>query len=393
MWEPENVAAPLVTLMTWEGEWYGALNDGDAQMLYYRKDILEDPEWQAAYEAEVGEPMPFPIETWQDLLAICQFFSGKDWNGDGDPDDGISLHLAAGGQGMFHFMTLSAPFSITPAEGDDPTVVTKYDNIYWFDPDTMEPLINTPGNVAALEFLQDLAATGSESQFGWELAEAWDNFLNDNAIATFSWGDVGSLAEDPSRSIIMGKLGGARIPCSETWYDRELGEMITDAENPNCVGNTTGGSWHPVMSAFTDTPELAYYLMAMHANPSINFWNVTYGWTGVDPNSTTQLFPPRGTASVDDYVAAGYDASDAEEYITGYGENLFSHPIYQTYLRIPGTVEFWDTLDVRLNQVMTGQATAQDGLDLIADEWNAVNEDFGIEDQLALYQASIGYTP
>jgi multiple sugar transport system substrate-binding protein len=390
-WEPENVAAPLVTLMTWEDTWYGTLNDGDAQMLYYRKDILEDPEWQAAYEEEVGEPMPYPIETWQDLLAICQYFNGKDWNGDGDPDDGISLHLAAGGQGMFHFMTLSAPFSITPAEGDNPTVVTRYDNIYWFDPDTMEPLINQPGNVAALEFLQELAATGASAQFGWELAEAWDNFLNGNAIATFSWGDVGSLAEDPSRSTITGNLGGARIPCSTTWYDRETGEMMTDEENPNCVGNTTGGSWHPVMSAFTDTPELAYYFMAMHANPSINFWNVTYGWTGVDPNSTTQLFPPRGSASVQDYVDAGYDASDAEEYITGYGENLFSHPIYQTYLRIPGTVEFWDTLDVRLNQVMTGQASAQEGLDLIADEWNAVNQDLGIDEQLALYRASIGY--
>jgi multiple sugar transport system substrate-binding protein len=294
---------------------------------------------------------------------------------------------------MFHFMTLSAPFSITPAEGDDPTVVTKYDNIYWFDPDTMEPLINQPGNVAALEFLQELAATGSTAQFGWELAEAWDNFLNGNAIATFSWGDVGSLAEDPSRSTITGNLGGARIPCSTTWYDREAGEMMVDEENPNCVGNTTGGSWHPVMSSFTDTPELAYYFMAMQATPPINFWNVTYGWTGVDPNSTTQLFPPRGTASVQDYVDAGYNASDAEQYITGYGENLFSHPIYQTYLRIPGTVEFWDTLDVRLNQVMTGQATAEDGLNLIAQEWDAVNQDLGIDEQLALYRTSIGYQP
>lgn len=392
-WEPDKVAGPLQTLLRWEGEWYGALNDGDAQLLYYRKDILEDPEWQAAYEEEVGEPMPYPIETWQDLLAICQFFSGKDWNDDGDPDDGISLHLAAGGQGMFHFMSLSAPFSITPAEGDDPTVVTKYDNVYWFDPDTMEPLINTPGNVAALEFLIELAATGSEAQFGWELAEAWDNFLNGNAIATFSWGDVGSLAEDPSRSTIQGLLGASRIPCSEVWYDRETGEFVEDAENPNCVGNTTGGSWHPVMSAFTDTPELAYYLMAMHANPEINFWNVIYGWTGVDPNSTSQLFPPRGTASVEDYVEAGYNANDAEEFITAYGENLFSFPIYQTYLRIPGTVTFWDTMDVRLNQVMTGQATPEEGLDLIAEEWNAVNEDLGMEQQLELYQAAIGYTP
>jgi len=389
-WDLESVAAPLRALLQWEGQTYGALFDGDAQMLYYRKDILEDPEWQEAYEEEVGEPMPFPIETWQDLLAITSFFHEKDWNEDGDPDNGITLHLAAGGQGMFHFMSLSAPFAITPAEGDNVEAVTEFDNIYWFDVETMEPLIGSQGHLLALEFLQELAATGSDAQFGWELREAWDDFLTGNAIATFSWGDVGSLAQDPSASDIQGQLGGARIPCSEVWFDRETGEVVEDADNPNCVGNTTGGSWHPVMSAFTDTPDLAYYFMAFHANPEINFWNVTNGWTGVDPNSVTQLFPPRGSAEVEDYVDAGYDAGDAQEYITGYGENLFSFPTYQTYLRIPGTVEMWTIMDVRLNQVMTGQLSAQEGLNLIADEWAAVNEDFGVDSQIELYRQSIG---
>jgi multiple sugar transport system substrate-binding protein len=392
-WDREAVADPLKTLYTWGGQWYGVLNDGDAQMLYYRKDILEDPKWQAAFEAETGMPMPVPPKTWQELLAVTSFFNGKDWNGDGDPDDGISLHLRSGGQGMFHFMTLSAPFAITPATGDDPRAVTKYDNIYWFDPEDMTPVINQPGQVAALEYLKELAATGSPSQMGWELAEAWNNFLSGNAIATFSWGDVGSLAEDPSRSTITGKLGGARIPCSDTWYDRELGEFVTDVENPNCVGNTTGGSWHGVISSLSDDPELAYYLLAMHATPSINFWNVVYGWTGVDPNSTSQLFPPRGTASVQDYVNTGYNASDAEEYITGYGENLFSFPITETYLRIPGTVEYWEILDTRLAQAMIGELSPQEALDKVAEEWAGVTDSYGIESQLAIYQASIGYKP
>jgi multiple sugar transport system substrate-binding protein len=390
-WDPEEVAGPLRTLMTWGDHWYGVLNDGDCQMLYYRKDILEDPEWQAKYEEEMGEPMVVPPQTWQELLKIMQFFNGKDWNGDGDPDDGISLHLKVGGQAMFHFMSLSAPFAITPAEGDDPTVVTKYDNIYWFDPDDMTPLINQPGHVAALEFLKELTATGSDSQLGWELAEAWNNFLTGNAIATFSWGDVGSLAEDPDRSTIIGKLGGARIPCSDTWYDRELGEMMTDPDNPNCVGNTVGGSWHGVISAYSEVQDLAYYLLAMQAVPSINFWNVYWGWTGVDPGALYTLFPPRGTASVDDYVKAGYDASDAEQYITGYGENLFSFPIYQTYLRIPGTVEYWDTLDVRLSQAMIGEMGPQEALDLVAQEWAEAIDEAGLEEQLAIYQEAIGY--
>jgi multiple sugar transport system substrate-binding protein len=392
-WEPDQVAAPLRQLLQWEGQWYGVVNDGDAQMLYYRRDILEDPEWQAAYEAETGQPLPVPPRTWQQVLSVAEFFNGRDWNGDGTPDDGISLHLKVGGQGFFHYMSLSAPFAITPAEGDDPTEVTKYRNIYWFDPDDMTPVINSPGHVLALEFLQELAATGSPSQLGWELGEAWDNFLNGNAVLLFSWGDVGSLAQDPNFSTIQGLLGGAPIPCSEVWYDLELGELVEDADNPNCVSNLTGASWHGVISKHSDVQDLGYYFLAMQAQPDILFWNVTYGWTGVDPSSTTHLFPPAGEATIEDYVNAGYDAADAESYITAYGQNLFDYPISQTYLRIPGTPEYWNVLDIRLSQAMIGQRSAQDALDSVADEWEQITDDIGREYLLDIYQRSIGYNP
>jgi hypothetical protein len=93
VWDRESVAPAVANLMQWGGTAYGGNNDHDAQVLYYRKDIVEDPEWQAAFEAEMGYPMPVEMETWEDALAIAQFFNGKDWNGDGDPDDGITLHL------------------------------------------------------------------------------------------------------------------------------------------------------------------------------------------------------------------------------------------------------------------------------------------------------------
>jgi multiple sugar transport system substrate-binding protein len=393
-WDINDVAPAFAALMQWEGQTYGTTNDGDAQLFYYRYDVLNDPEWQAAFEAEMGYPMPNPPTTWQQLLAVTSFFNGKDWNRDGDPDDGISLHLAPGGQGHFHYATLAASFAVTPADGDNPRAVTKFDNVFWFDPETMEPLINQPGHVRALEFLKELAATGQRAQLGWQLGEAWDNFLGGNAIATFSWGDVGSLSQDPNRSRIKGNLGASAILCSEEWYDRELGEFVTDSENPNCVGNTTGGSWHPTMSAFTDTPELAYYIMAMLANPSINFYNATTGWQGIDPSSAYQLYPPRGTASPEDYAAVGFDAGDMERYINAYGANVFDKPIYLTYLRIPGTLEYiQETLDIRLSEAMTDQLTPQEALDATARDWNRITDELGREEQLAIYQAAIGFNP
>jgi multiple sugar transport system substrate-binding protein len=393
-WTPEDTAPAFRALLQWEGQTYGSQMDGDAQLFYYRYDILNDPEWQAQFEAEMGYPMPNPPTTWQQLLAVTSFFNGKDWNGDGDPDDGISLHLAPGGQGHWHFGTLAASFAVTPAEGDNPRAVTKYDNVFYFDPDDMTPLINQPGHVRALEFLQELAATGQEAQFGWQLGEAWDNFLGGNAIATFSWGDVGSLSQDENRSAIKGKLGAAPILCSEEWYDRETGQFVTDAENPNCVGNTTGGSWHPTMSAYTENPELTYYFMAMIANPIINFYNATTGWQGIDPCCTYQLYEPRGTATSEDYTAVGFDAGDMERYINAYGSNVYDKPIYLTYLRIPGTLEYLqESLDIHLSEAMTGQSTAQEALDATARDWEDITEDLDPQSQLEIYQQAIGYTP
>lgn len=148
-----------------------------------------------------------------------------------------------------------------------------------------------------------------------------------------------------------------------------------------------------MISSASDVPDLAYYFLAMQATPPILFWNVTYGWTGVDPSSTPHLFPPAGEASVEDYVAAGYNADDVESYITAYGENLFGFPTSQTYLRIPGTPEYWNILDIRLAEAMTDQLEPQEALDLVAEEWEEITEDIGREFLLDIYQRSIGYTP
>jgi len=391
-WDRDSVAPAVAKLMKWGDTWYGTNNDHDAQVLYYRRDIIEDPEWQAKFEEEMGHPMPVAMDTWEDVLEIAQFFNGKDWNGDGDPDNGIALHLKVGGQGFFHFMAISAPYVVIPYPGDPPTKVTKYHNVYWFDPETMEPLINSPGHVRALEMVLALSKAGSPAMWGWSLGEAWADFLSGNAVMTFSWGDVGSLSQDPTQSVIMGKLGARGIPGTKHPYDREKGEFL-NLEKPNFVGNQVGCSWHPVISKYAKNPDLAYYFMAWQATPEINHWNVAYGWTGVDPGTTYDWFPPYGTAKVEDYVAGGYDAEDAKEFIGAFQDNFYNYPIFQNYLRIPGTPEMEEVWDVHLSEAITGQLSPQEALDRTYDDWVRIIEDYGKEDLLRLYQESIGYTP
>jgi multiple sugar transport system substrate-binding protein len=391
-WHREYLPPSLENLHKWEGTWYGVPNDSDGQVLYYRKDVLTDPEWQAAFKEEVGYDLPVPPKTWDQVYDIANFFNTKDWDRDGEveEDSGIALHFQVHNQGMYHFVSLSAAYTVLPGEKVD-----KCHNVYWFDPEDLTPLINEPGHVKALEFLIKLAATGPEAQISWDLGTAWDYFLRGDAIFTYSWGDVGSLVQDESRSKIKGKMGAAVLPGTYEVYDRCKGEFVK-MDEPNVVGNTTGGSWHGViLNSAKDkgVEEVIYHLLAFHATPKISMWNVARGWTGVDPGWELHYLKDQGgMAMIDDYVAQDWNPEDVRYYTQAYHDNFFAETV-QPYIRIPGGEEFWYKLDEHLSEAMSGQVNAQEALDRTAQDWNAINDRFGKDEQLKYYQESIGYQP
>ncbi|PID57636.1 ABC transporter substrate-binding protein [candidate division KSB3 bacterium] len=391
-WSRDYLPPALVNLHTWGGKWYGVPNDSDGQVLYFRKDILTDPEWQAEFKEALGYELPVPPKTWDQVYDIANFFNNKDWDRDGEveKDSGIALHFQVQNQGMYHFVSLSAAYTVLPGESVD-----KCHNVYWFDPEDMTPLINEPGHVKALEFLYKLFKTGPEAQIAWDLGTAWDYFLRGDAIFTYSWGDVGSLVQDESRSAIKGKLGAAVLPGSYEVYDRCQGKFVT-MDEPNVVGNTTGGSWHGVIlnsAVEKGVEEVVYHLLAFHATPKISMWNVARGWTGVDPGWTLHYLKEQGgTATIEDFTSQNWDAADVKDYTQAYHDNFFADTV-QPYIRIPGGEEFWYKLDEHLNAAMAGQLTPQEALDRAAKDWNEVNERLGMEEQLKFYQESIGYQP
>ena len=375
----------LRTLYTWKGVGYGVLNDADGQVLYYRRDILTDPRWREEFKKEVGYDLPVPPTTWQQVLDIARFFNGKNWDdNDPDPDSGIVLHLKVGEQGHYHFQSLSAAFAITPGDKLD-----RYHRVYWFDPVTMKPLINSPGHVAALEFLIELAKTGPAAQVGWSLGEAWDYFLRGKSIFVFSWGDVGSLCQDTSRSKIKGKCGAVMLPGSTRYWDHENQKWV-ETDQPIRIGNTTGGSWHGVISAFSENPEAAYSFLALMAIKPVSIWNANNGWTGVDPGFTYQFLEPVGEAKLEDYVKAGWDPQDVQDYLKAYYDNFTADNIL-TYLRIQGTPEYWDIMDKNLSAAMAGEKTPQQALDDTAKAWEEITNRLGREKILKQYQEAIGF--
>lgn len=390
-WDRDSIAPPIRQLLQFGDHWYAFNNDHDGMVLYYRRDLFTDPKWRAQFRQQYGYDLPVPPTTWQQVLDIARFFNNRDWNGDGKNDYGITMHLKVGEQGFFNYLALAASFVVNPAPGSDPRRVTRYHNVFWFDPETMKPLINSPGHVRALEVLKQLVQAGPSAMLGWGLGEAWDVFLRGNAAMVFTFGDVGTLAEDPRVSTIRGKLGTAPIPGSTEVYDLEKKQWV-QLTRPNLVANQAGASWSGVISKYSKNPDLVAYFLSWQATPEINHWNVVWGWTGVDPGTTYDFLPPVGRARVEEYVETGYDADDVREFLQAYQTMWFEYPLSIPYLRIPGAADYIESLDIHLSEALSGQATPQQALDRVASDWERITNQLGRNEQLRLYRDSIGYT-
>ena len=334
---------------------------------------------QIGFETDFGYPLNIPI-TWEQFRDIAAYFNGKDLNGDGSPDNGLTMHLKAGQQGMFHFMSFSAPFVIG----------SQNPNLYWFDPNTMEPLIDSPGHVKALESMVELVQYGPSEMLEWNLGESWDHFLKGEAALTFTWGDLGALAQQDG-SLVKGKIGTAQLPGTTSYFSIPDGGWVSTNQT-NFVGNTTGGSWAGVISRFSDAPEATYYLLALMASKEKSLVYAARGWDGIDPGRYSHYLPPNGTAELDSYLAAGWETKDIQQYSDAYYNN-FNNPQQFPYLRIPGTFGYWSSLDIHLFEAVKGQVSPEQALAEAATDFEELTNLLGREQQIEVYRVSLGIAP
>ncbi|HMC14902.1 MAG TPA: extracellular solute-binding protein, partial [Albitalea sp.] len=375
-WSIDDVLPAPRSLLSYAGKKYMVANDHDGQVMYYRRDLFADPKHQAAFQQKFGYPLGVP-KTWDQFRDAAEYFNGRDLNGDGTPDHGVSMHLKVGAQGMFHFMSFSAPFVIGP---NNP-------KLYWFDPQTMKPLLESPGHVRALKVLTDLVKFGPKEMLNWDLGKSWDHFLGGRAALTFTWGDLGALAQQEG-SKVKGKVGVAPMPGTREHYSVAQGSWVKTAQ-PNQVGNVTGGSWAGVISKYSRAPEATYYLLALMANKEKSRVYAARGWDGIDPGRSFHFLPPDGTAKIEDYLKFGWAEADVRDYSKAYFDN-FTNKLQLPYLRIPGAFSYWQALDVHLGEAVNGQMSPEAALKAAAVDFEEITIRLGREQQRRAYRASLG---
>jgi multiple sugar transport system substrate-binding protein len=376
-WDINDVLPGPRSLLSYGGRKYMVAYDHDGQVMYYRRDLLEAPQHQVAFSRKYGYALAVP-QTWAQFRDVVEYFNGQDLNGDGTPDHGLVLALQPGSQGMFNYMTLSASFVIGPSNPKQ----------YWFDPQTMEPLIRSAGHLRALELFVDLVKFGPREMLTWNHGRGWDHFLAGRAAVALTWGDLGALAQQPG-SRVKGKTGAAPVPGTHEYYDIAQARWIK-TEAVNRVGNTTGASWAGVISRYSKVPEATYFLLALLASKEKSVVYATRGWDGIDPGRTYHFLPPQGNGTLEPYLLAGWDEADVRDYLSAFHDN-FSNKQQFPYLRIPGAYSYWLALDLHLVAAASGQLSPPAALEAAAVDFEEITIRLGRERQRRAYRTSLGF--
>lgn len=185
----------------WKGVSYGIPSNSCIMIMFYRKDIFENPEEKAAFKAKYGYELKIPVN-WIQYRDLAEFFTRK-------PGDNLMGE------------TLKYSFYGTSIAGKRHDAMTcEWLNYAWsfgggiFD-EKGNLVINNPKNVEALTYFKDLVefCPPGVSNNTWD--ELTTQMQQGIVAMEIQWNDCAPSIEDPETSKVVGKVGYALIPKRE----------------------------------------------------------------------------------------------------------------------------------------------------------------------------------
>lgn len=316
-----------------DGTWYGIPDDGDVHILYYRTDVFEDPENQAAFEEQYGYELT-PPETWEQYNEICQFIT--------ENTDILGCAFQRVGQAYHWF------FSAYRGLGGE-----------LFDPETMEAQVNNEIGVEAAEKLSASLEWGPDGQEEMGFIEVFSAFVSGDVAMAISWPPVGRWAQGVGTDVeslafvppteIAGRIGYAPQP--------QGGELAS--------GMTLG------VSSDSENKEAAY-LFAQ--------------WLNSRSRSLERVMKP--DALRDPFRESHYTSEEYRGRWDNAGEYLdvLREAQAEGYLdlMIPGSREYQEAVERAITAIYSG-ADIQETLDQLAADWDQITEQQGVDSQREAY--------
>jgi len=366
--------------MSWGTRVYSVPIDGDYHMFYYRKDALENPVYQGQFKTKYGYTYNVPPKTWEEVRDIAEFFNGWDWDKDGEDNYGCVFIAARKTQAMWSLIDVAAQYVTAPG------VPSKYQGVTFFDPETMEPLMKTPGWIRGMEMIRDLAKVAPPGLLTYGYTEERIAMVQGKAAMAWDWADIGIMEQYPEEygSVVKGKLGYAKLPGASKYWDREQGKWIDELNQVQLLNNV---GWMYAIPKTAKHPAEAYQFATFVSDAKQSIYDVAgaHGYTGANPYRRSHF-------ETDLFVKFGWNRDSAKAYLDTIWDVL-NDPRARVDLRIPGRREYYDTLDRYLNEVLAGTMTPKTACEGIYDEWIRITERRGKDKQLNFYRESLGLPP
>ena len=374
----DDVLPSIRSTLTWEGKIYALPYDGDIHYYAFRKDLFANPEINERFKAQFGYDLSPEngAETWEQWRNIGEFFTGWDWNEDGEENDfGLACMTKRGDTAWWGFHSRATAYAKHPD-----------DKGYFLDLRTGEARLNNPGFVRALtewvEENENWAPPGGTNYTYGDSANA----MNGGRVAqTYNW-DAVTGAAGAEGSVIAGLQGYNILPGSHEVYNSQAGGWDT-FQSPSHAPYHAFGGWVIAVSSKADQANLeTIWDMVTHVTkPESGLWFVT-NLTGASPYRYSQF------QNVDAFANGPLQlgAEVAEDYLRAAQETL-DHPNHVTDLALPGWVQYRDALELAVSKAMAREASPQEALDEAKATFDEISDRMGgLERQAEIYQIILG---
>ncbi len=330
--------------------------DGDRHYMKYRTDVFDNPKMQKLFKDKTGKVLTVP-QTWEEYDKAARFFNGWDWDGDGEKNYG-SAEVVKRDDLMFSaFISRVAPYAKHP----------KVKNGFYFDLETMEPLVNTPGWVRGLEMFikaQDYMPPGGNN-FG--LGDEIFSFGGGQTLLSYSWDDafIQAMQKD---SRIRNKVAAAPLPGSYEVWNRNTGKW-DKFDKPNYAPYITWG-WTSAVSKLSKNKDMAFDYLCFFSNEANTLHDLQIGRFGINPYRNEHL-------KADFWIdKLGWSVKTATTYVdTLSGMDKSHNRVFD--LRVPGVSQFMSSMATGVSSALAGQKTAKEALDDVAKEWKSIVDRIG----------------
>jgi multiple sugar transport system substrate-binding protein len=347
----------------WNGKTQALMLDGDIHVLHYRKSRFADPELQEKYSARFQRDL-LPPKTWPEFADCAQFFT-EELSSQGIYGTSIVVDPPAVGWSVW--------MSIAAGNG-----------VNYFDAG-MNPTINTPAAVDALEMLKQIVKFGPPAKETMSVAQAVKRWQSGADVMAIWWMDLAKSTaqlQGPDRAEDQGAdiIPGWKQP-DGTVSHRALSGWCRAASIPR-------NAPQPIKDA-------AFYFIYRMSHAQVSDHIVADPYCGSKPfgashyaDASAQLYlKPNPQRDVDNElwpVNAGIfrNFATARDYLDGGLKNV---QVGYPQLYWEGMPAYADALGRNIARAVAGELTSQQALDEAAEAWIKIAQKLGLEKQKSQY--------